>query len=169
MNSLILLIVLCCSVQVAAFKTLLYYRQPTHFPSSLCNKQVKRSHDQRPRIVPTSAIAAHKNGISHQAHPAKSIVTRALLLMNLITFIWTARNTGVKMRLLKSNFHIARGDWYRVITALFVHGNLGHLAMNSLSLSSLGPQVSILEYKLPELPLLNPFATVTGGVAVWIW
>mmetsp|Transcript_32820 Transcript_32820/g.128899 ORF Transcript_32820/g.128899 Transcript_32820/m.128899 type:complete len:188 (+) Transcript_32820:358-921(+) len=41
----------------------------------------------------------------------------------------------------KVNRAIAEGQFYRLLTSMFLHGSLGHLLVNSLSTYSIGPSV----------------------------
>ncbi|CAN0455301.1 unnamed protein product, partial [Discosporangium mesarthrocarpum] len=36
---------------------------------------------------------------------------------------------------------VVRGQWYRLLTPVFLHGSLAHLLVNSYSLSAVGPVV----------------------------
>jgi len=42
---------------------------------------------------------------------------------------------------MKIDHRIARGEWYRMFTSLFMHGSAPHLLMNSWSLFNIGPNV----------------------------
>ena len=44
--------------------------------------------------------------------------------------------------LMKIDHRVARGETYRLLTALFAHSGVSHLIMNCFSLSNIGPQVS---------------------------
>ena len=58
---------------------------------------------------------------------------------------------------------VANGDWYRMVTAMFLHGGLLHLAFNMLALWWLG---SIVEQSLGTLRfLLVYFVSVLAGSA----
>jgi len=46
----------------------------------------------------------------------------------------------INRRFMKINYMISRGQTYRIVTPLFLHGSLPHLLMNSFSLKELGPQ-----------------------------
>lgn len=147
MSRFILTILLLYILRISAFRTHLYH-QKSKIHLNLCNRKAKSSLGPPSNVVsPTSVFSAPRTKVSNHrvSETTQPVATHALLIMNLIVFLWTARNSRTKMKLLKSNFHIARGDWYRIISALFVHGNVGHLMMNSLSLWNLGPQVRTLD------------------------
>ena len=69
-------------------------------------------------------------------------VTNTLIASNVLLFLATSLWPRLKGTLMKIDNRIARGETYRLFTALFIHGGMSHLIMNSLSLSNIGPQVS---------------------------
>lgn len=70
-------------------------------------------------------------------------VTNILVFANIVAFLLTHNKPWRMNRFIKNNFRIARGEWYRLISALFLHGSLPHIAMNSMSLMNIGPQVML--------------------------
>lgn len=150
MSRFLLTILLVYLLRISAFRTDLHHHK-SKFRLNLCNRKVKATFRPPSNVVspvsPTSVFSTPRTKVPNLrvSESKQPIATHALLMINVIAFLWTARNSKIKMKLLKSNFHIARGDWYRIISALFVHGNVGHLMMNSLSLWNLGPQVRTLD------------------------
>lgn len=78
----------------------------------------------------------------------KSIITIALISVNVIMYIITAILSGdiidSDIRVLiflgaKVNELISSGEYYRLITAMFLHGGLMHLLLNMYALNALGP------------------------------
>lgn len=78
------------------------------------------------------------------------IVTVGLIAVNVIMYIITAflsgsilySNDNVLVYLgAKENSLIASGQYYRLITAMFLHGGLVHLVLNMYSLFAIGPLV----------------------------
>jgi rhomboid protease GluP len=77
-----------------------------------------------------------------------SIITYILIGVNVIAYILTAYLSG---NLVDSNINvlvflgakvndlISRGEYYRLITCMFLHGGIIHLAFNMYALYSLGP------------------------------
>ena len=65
---------------------------------------------------------------------------------------------------LQSNAAIASGQWWRLITPAFLHGNLVHLAVNNLSLNNLGPILETVSGR-PRFAVIYAVAAVGGCVA----
>lgn len=56
------------------------------------------------------------------------------------------------------------GEWWRILTAPFLHGNIVHLLMNAAAMVYLGKRVEVFA-RWPHLPLVFLFAATIGGVA----
>jgi len=63
---------------------------------------------------------------------------------------------------------IRAGQWWRLITAGFLHGGLFHIAMNSWVLYDLGAQIEE-HFGTPRYLLIYLFATITGFYGSYIW
>ena len=59
---------------------------------------------------------------------------------------------------------IGRGEWWRLITAAFLHGGLLHIGMNSWVLFDLGPQVNVA-FGTPRFLAIYFVSSVTGFAA----
>ncbi|OKJ17360.1 rhomboid family intramembrane serine protease [Kitasatospora sp. CB01950] len=81
-----------------------------------------------------------------------ALVTKVLIGLNLLVFLLTeyvSRDWQVKLGLVSwaplpgLRYGMAEGpqEWYRLVTAMFVHGGLLHIATNMFSLWVLGPQL----------------------------
>lgn len=57
-----------------------------------------------------------------------------------------------------------QGEWWRLITAPFLHGNVVHYAMNAAALACLGKRMEVFA-RWPHLPLVFLFAACVGGEA----
>ena len=57
-----------------------------------------------------------------------------------------------------------QGEWWRLFTAPFLHGNLLHFLMNAAALAYLGKRLEVLA-RWPHLPLVFLFAACVGGEA----
>jgi membrane associated rhomboid family serine protease len=91
-------------------------------------------------------------------------VTRVMLGM--IAFVWLAQlmpgDAILAAGLLKDRY--AAGEWWRLLTAPFLHGNLLHFLMNGLALAYLGKRLETFA-RWPHLALVFLFAAVVGGEA----
>lgn len=56
------------------------------------------------------------------------------------------------------------GEWWRLLTAPFLHGNIVHFLMNAAGLLYLGKRLEVFA-RWPHLPLVFLFAAVIGGEA----
>lgn len=72
--------------------------------------------------------------------------TNVLLAINLIVFLITEKYPQLKMKFMKINWKISRGEEYRLLTSIFLHGSFGHLMTNSYSLYNTGNNVSPFLY-----------------------
>lgn len=63
--------------------------------------------------------------------------------------------------LLKAAYHA--GEWWRLLTAPWLHGNLLHLALNLLALLYLGKRVELFA-RWPHLLTVLLFASLAGGI-----
>ena len=63
---------------------------------------------------------------------------------------------------------IGRGEWWRLITAAFLHGGLLHIVMNSWVLFDLGPQVNEA-FGTPRFLSIYFVSSVTGYLASLYW
>lgn len=87
-------------------------------------------------------------------------ITAALIAINTIVFLYSAwlseaLNIDAKVLIyLGGNFKpfVLRGEYYRLFTAMFLHGDIQHLAFNMYSLYALG---SNLERMMPKWKYLS--------------
>jgi|GEM_PF-213208 len=68
--------------------------------------------------------------------------------------------------LVKSDY--LRGEWWRLFTAPFLHGNIVHFLMNMAALAYLGKRLEVFA-RWPHLALVFVFAAVVGGDASAMW
>lgn len=66
-------------------------------------------------------------------------MTNILIAMNVACFLLIKRSPGLCNRFMKYDRMIARGQTYRLITAVFVHKTIYHVGANSYSLYNVGP------------------------------
>lgn len=69
-------------------------------------------------------------------------ITRILLTLNVLIFILQLYfGDGMKIMFMQENAAVASGEWYRLITSMFLHNNFTHLLNNCLVLQCAGPSV----------------------------
>ena len=88
------------------------------------------------------------------------------LLMGLVLLVALAQLLGndsiAAAGLVKPAYR--HGDWWRLLTAPLMHGNLIHLLMNGAALLYLGKRVEVFA-RWPHVPLVFLFAACLGGEA----
>ncbi len=91
-------------------------------------------------------------------------VTRVLL--GLITVVGLAQllpsDALAAAGLLKESY--AQGEWWRLFTAPFLHGNIVHFLMNAMALAYLGKRVEVFA-RWPHLAMVFLFSASVGGMA----
>jgi len=89
-------------------------------------------------------------------------VTYALIGINVFMFIISVLLSGTIMDIdinvlvtlgAKYNYAIVQGQWFRLITCMFLHGGLIHIAANMYSLYSIGPLIEDLYGKYKYLTI----------------
>jgi membrane associated rhomboid family serine protease len=68
----------------------------------------------------------------------------------------------------KTNSLLREGDWYRLVTPIFIHGGLLHLLFNSYALYATGPLVEKL-YGSARFLLIYLLAGIGGVMGSFIW
>lgn len=100
-------------------------------------------------------------------------ITYTLLLLNLIVYSVSALLSGavidmdakalVKIGALFGPFTILGGEWWRLFTAMFLHGGMTHLLMNIFSLYLIGRGAEMYFNKTSYLSLYF-FSGIIGGL-----
>jgi membrane associated rhomboid family serine protease len=93
-------------------------------------------------------------------------VTDALLLANVATFLASRNQERLVYALAKSNAGLANGQLYRLITGCLLHANPGHLLVNCLSLSNIGPTVEHF-FGSQRYALVYTAAGISGNMLSW--
>ena len=68
-----------------------------------------------------------------------------------------------RLDVLQSNAAIASGQWWRLFTPAFLHGDLVHLALNNFSLHNLGPILETVSGR-PRFAIVYAVSAVGGCV-----
>lgn len=73
--------------------------------------------------------------------PKKIVIVKALIVINIIMYIITMLNQDLFNALLLNPDLVLKGEYWRLITAAFLHGNIIHLLVNMYSLNIIGTQI----------------------------
>lgn len=95
----------------------------------------------------------------------KAPVTR--MLMGLVALVGLAQmmpGDSLSAAGLVKDRYIAHGEWWRLLTAPFLHGHPLHFLMNAAALIYLGKRVEVFA-RWPHVPLVFLFAACIGGEA----
>jgi membrane associated rhomboid family serine protease len=96
-------------------------------------------------------------------------VTYALIAVNVIVFVigQGSHDLGNRMFVDGAQYHplIASGEWWRVLTAMFLHANLMHIGFNMWALWIFGPAIEMRFGSLSFAALY--FASGLGGGALY--
>lgn len=111
-----------------------------------------------------------------RAHEFVPYATYALILINVAIFVFTGFRGGVMKTssevLLEMGSLYAPavwdGQWWRLLSAMFLHGGLMHIGFNMYVLYSIGPELERI-YGTPRFVALYLGAGWMGSLASLIW
>ena len=149
-------------------------------PFRLCERCGQPTPANLPQCVNCGAISLHAVVADEQARAERRFahalfsratpVTYALLAVNLVVFVLmmiVSRASDDSPTLIafgaKTNELLQSGEWFRLVTPIFIHAGLPHLLLNSYALWVVGPQVEKL-YGSARFLLIYLLSGV-GGVA----
>lgn len=121
----------------------------------LAKKEIHTS-DDGVGIIAGQVARIIDNSIINQENKTPPIVTYIIMAVNILMFIISVIlsksifdiDTEVLVNLgAKYNPAIIQGQWFRLITCMFLHGGIIHIAANMYSLYSIGPFVERLYAK----------------------
>ena len=98
--------------------------------------------------------------LERQNAPFTKIFLSLIALVGLVQLLPSDALTAAG--LMKERYH--HGEWWRLLTAPFLHGNIVHFLMNGAALLYLGKRLEVFA-RWPHLPLVFLFAAVIGGEA----
>ena len=76
--------------------------------------------------------------------PKKPVITYALIVINIVMFMITyalSNQIDLVYYLANNRFFVKSGEFYRLITCMFLHADVLHIGFNMYALYILGPQV----------------------------
>ncbi len=94
--------------------------------------------------------------------PKKPVITYILIVLNIMMFMYTMlydQNDNVTYMLANNYMGVRNGEYYRLLTSMFLHANIYHLVFNMYALYVMGPQVERYYGKLKFA-----FVYVLGGL-----
>ena len=68
-------------------------------------------------------------------------VSKVLIGINVVAYVLQQTVSGFTFRFENIGFYVADGDYYRLLTAAFLHGSILHIALNMYALYLFGPPV----------------------------
>lgn len=99
--------------------------------------------------------------------PKKPIVTSILIILNILIFLVMTfidkRNIILSMFCTYGPSIIVNGEFYRLVTAAFLHGSIFHLLFNCYSLYVIGSQIESFMGKTKYL-IIYFFSAICGGL-----
>lgn len=100
--------------------------------------------------------------------PVSMTVIGICVALSAMAFLVPSAENELLRRFASINPLIAQGDWWRVLTAAFLHGGLMHLLFNMYALYLFGPE---LESKVGSTPfaMLYLAAAAGGGAASYLF
>jgi membrane associated rhomboid family serine protease len=108
------------------------------------------------------------------------VVTRGLILVNVIAFLWeivvagpsmlsmmggNGLQTVLQLGALSPNSVLIYHEWWRIVTAAFLHAGLLHIGVNMISLWSLGRFIEMATGS-PRMALIYAVSLVASGLGV---
>jgi membrane associated rhomboid family serine protease len=95
-------------------------------------------------------------------------VVTALIAVNVIIFLITSSRPDVEVRYAQIPARIASGEYYRLITAAFLHANFFHILFNMVALLILGPPIETAIGRVRFLALYL-LAALGGSVCSYLF
>lgn len=151
-------------------------------PFRVCESCGQLTPTNSPQCAYCGAVSAQAVAAAKQEHEERQFfgalfsratpVSYALIAVNIIYFLivssygldgYTFIAFGAK-----TNKLLLEGDWFRLVTPIFIHGGLLHLAFNSYALWANGPLVEKL-YGSARFLLIYLLSGIGGVVGSYIW
>jgi membrane associated rhomboid family serine protease len=134
-------------------------------------------HDEAPKIRTEGfdELQAFNNAL--RARAPRAWATPALVVANVLVFVvcifagaggWALDPQALTRWGSNAALHVLSGDWYRLFTAIFLHGDLLHLSLNMWALWSIGRLVERL-YGTRAFLFIYFVSGVFAGLASIVW
>lgn len=116
------------------------------------------------------------NNIKMQNHREKPIITYSIIGINIVMFIISVIlsnnmmdiDTNVLVKLgAKYNPLIEQGQWFRLITCMFLHGGIIHITANMYSLYCIGPLIEQLYGKYKYIVIYFVSGIISSLFSFW--
>ncbi len=132
-----------------------------------------QSFDPTPPPAPAPPPRPQQRAIRYPRYEVR--LTYVLMGINIFIFValqaWAILGTATYGELLsigwKQNFLVANGQYWRLFTAMFLHGGIAHLAVNMYSLWILGREVETI-YGTPRFLIVYIIGGLLGSVASFL-
>jgi membrane associated rhomboid family serine protease len=111
-------------------------------------------------IVEATPTIRFETWLGRQQAPVTQVILGLITVVGLVQLLPSDGLTAAG--LLKDRYQ--QGDWWRLLTAPFLHGNIVHFLMNAAGLLYLGKRLEVFA-RWPHLPLVFLFAACIGGEA----
>lgn len=116
---------------------------------------------RRERLLP---VLQFETWLEMQTAPVTRLIAGMVMLVGLAQ--WLGNDSIRAAGLVKPAY--AAGEWWRLLTASFLHGNVVHFLMNLSALLYLGKRLEVFA-RWPHLLLVFVFASVVGGLMSAHW
>jgi rhomboid protease GluP len=102
------------------------------------------------------------------------VLTRVLVAINVIVYLWE-RFSGVLTSDPSMVDHgalvgalVEQGQWWRIVTSAFLHGNELHIVFNMIALWQVGSYVEMI-YGTPRMAVIYAISMLGGGLLITLW
>lgn len=142
----------------------------------LISRKIQISDSNMEPIANQIASIMDNNNKKNQNNSKKAIVTYTIIGINIFMFIICAILSGNFMDIdtnvlvslgAKYNPLILHGQWFRLLTCIFLHGGLIHIAANMYSLYAIGPLVEDLYGKYKYIIIYLATGIISSLFSFW--
>lgn len=144
----------------------------TYLSCSQCSRPIcaECSHDAAVGQRCVECVAGENRTRVVHARQAQRTTTpgvTALIAVTVVAYLVQSRSPSFEMDFAQINQFVRHGEWWRLITAAFLHGSVIHIGFNMYALYLFGPS---LERRLGTLPFLAMyFASALAGGAAFLY